>query len=369
VEADAPDAPTNVNGTEQEIIMVRREDRSASSRRDGGAGHETRPRGGPDRREFLALGVGALAVATLPAALRPRPRLIRRRIPVMGTVAEVAIPTRNEAWAQRAIDAAFAELRRVDATMSRFLSDSDVGRLDAAMGDWAVVSHDTGVVLREALAWARRSDGSFDPCLGAAVRLWDVTRRTVPPSPEEVRGFARAGLWRTLDVEVGPAAARARLSSPLASVDLGGIAKGFAVDAAAEAMRGHGVADGLVNAGGDLAALGADAAGDPWLVGVRDPFDPERVVTRLEVADAAVATSGDYLRFFQHGGRRYHHLLDPSSGAPRRTPLRSLTVRADRCLDADAAATALYCAPEGRDSIDSAPPGVRVIHQITEVTT
>lgn len=326
-------------------------------------------RGGPDRREFLALGVGVLAVAALPAALRPRPKLVRRRIPVMGTVAEVAIPTRNEAWAQRAIDAAFAELRRVEVTMSRFLPDSDVGRLDASPGRWIVVSHDTGVVLREALAWARRSDGAFDPCLGGATRLWDVAGRTVPPSSEEVRDFAQAALWRTLEVEVGPAEARARLSSSLASVDLGGIAKGFAVDAAADALRGFGVSDGLLNVGGDLVALGADPAGDPWLVGVRDPSDPERLVTRLEVADAAVATSGDYLRFFQHGGRRYHHLLDPSSGAPRRTAIRSLTMRADRCLDADAAATALYCAPEGHDSIDPAPPGVRVIHQITEVTT
>lgn len=360
--------------------MDRREDRTSARSRDGTAGDMSRFRGGPDRkellfrggpdrREFLALGVGALAVAVLPAALRPRPKLVRRSIPVMGTVAEVAIPTRNEAWAQRAIEAAFAELRRVDATMSRFRPESDVARLDAAAGEWTAVSHDTGVVLRQALAWARRSDGAFDPCLGGVTRLWDAAGRTAPPAPEEIGDYAEAGLWRTLEVEAGAETARARLSSPLASVDLGGIAKGFAVDAAAAALRDFGVGDGLVNVGGDLVALGADPAGDPWLVGVRDPSDPERLATRLEVADGAVATSGDYLRFFQHGGRRYHHLLDPSSGSPRRTAIRSLTVRADRCLDADAAATALYCAPEGHDSIDPVPPGVRVIHQITEVTT
>lgn len=349
--------------------MARREERHAPPEPDRGAGDESPPRGGPDRREFLALGVGALAVAALPAALRPRPRLIRRRIPVMGTLAEVAIPTRHEAWAQRAIDAAFDELRRVDDTMSRFRPYSDVGRLDAAGGEWIAVSHDTGVVLREAVAWARRSDGAFDPCLGGATRLWDVSGRRVPPAAEEVADFARAGLWKALQAEVGSETARARLCSSVASVDLGGIAKGFAVDAAADVLRGFGISDGLVNVGGDLVALGADPAGDPWMVGVRDPLAPDRLATRLEVADAAVATSGDYLRFFQHGGRRYHHLLDPSSGAPRRTPMRSLTVRAHRCLHADAAATALYCAPEGLDSIDPTPSGVRIIHQITEVTT
>ena len=85
----------------------------------------------PDRRDFLILGVGALAVATLPRALRRKQTLVRRQIPVMGTVAEVAIRHQDETWSQKAVDAAFAELRRVDAGMSRFRADSDVGRLNA----------------------------------------------------------------------------------------------------------------------------------------------------------------------------------------------------------------------------------------------
>lgn len=324
-----------------------------------------------ERRDFLALGVGALAVAALPVGLRGRRRLVRRRIPVMGTVAEIAIPTRNEPWAQSAMDAAFQELRRVEATMSRFLPDSDVGRLNARPGAWVPVSSDTGHVLQAAVTWAERSDGRFDPCLGRAVELWDVTTRHVPPEESETRGFAGAHLWAALDVETGGGTARAALASPLAGVDLGGIAKGHAVDAAAEALRSFGITDGLVNVGGDLVALGGDAKGDPWVVGVRSPDHPEGIAARLEVTDEAVATSGDYLRYFRHGGARYHHLLDPASGRPHRTRTRSLTVRAERCIDADAAATALFGMPATRHgpALDGAPADIRVVHHITEETT
>lgn len=336
----------------------------------------------PDRRTFLSLGVGALAVAAVPASLRGRRvQLVRRRIPVMGTIAEVAIPTRDQGWAQPVIDAAFAELRRVEATMSRFRDDSDVGRLNVAGPGWVPVSQDVGTVLVAARSWAARSGGSFDPCLGRLTRLWDEAVPGHTPSPAQARwleagrrtpesGVAGVqGSWRSLEVELTHSGARARLSSSSVAVDLGGIAKGFAVDAAAEALRRHGVVDGLVNVGGDLVGLGSDVSGEPWLIGVRAPDDPEGLAGTLEVTDAAVATSGDYVRYFEAGGRRHHHLLDPETGAPKATAVRSLTVRARRCIDADAAATALFGASErtARDIVGDGPRGVDVIHKIEEV--
>lgn len=323
----------------------------------------------PDRREFLTLGIGALAVASLPNALRGRPALVRRRTPVMGTVAEVAVPSHDPRWAHRAIDAAFTELRRVEHTMSRFRADSDVGRLNAGAGEWTSVSEDTGRVLQEAARWASLSGGRFDPCLGRASELWDVTNRHEPPEGAEVRPFAHASLSATLEIDRGSTTPRARLQSPLAAVDLGGIAKGFAVDAAAAALREYGVFNGLVNVGGDLVALGSDAAGDPWYIGVRAPNDPASLATTFSVADEAVATSGDYVRFFQHGGRRYHHLLDPESGTPYRTRTRSLTVRANRAIDADAGATALFAAPTrlANRVLARASNDVSIIHHIQEV--
>lgn len=329
-------------------------------------GHDGRV--GVARREFLTLGVGALVLAALPSALRSRPVLVRRRIPVMGTVAEVAVPGRHEAWAQRAIDAAFAELRRVESTMTRFQEDSDIGRLNGGGGRWVEVAGDTATVLAEAGGWAAASEGRFDPCLGRASELWDPAGRDTPPPDADALRFAHADLWVSLELDPEATAPRARLASPLAAVDLGGIAKGFAVDRAAEALRGFGVTDGLVSVGGDLVALGVDADGDPWRIGVRSPFDADGLAATLAVADAAVATSGDYLRFFEHGGRRYHHLLDPATGAPRRTTMRSLTVVADRCIDADASATALFglTAREAGRLRRRAPHRIEIVHRITE---
>jgi thiamine biosynthesis lipoprotein len=147
-------------------------------------------------------------------------------------------------------------------------------------------------------------------------------------------------------------------------VDLGGIAKGYGVDRAVEALRDWGVAHALVNVGGDLYALGDSPEGDPWEVGVRSPEDPGRIALRLRVRDRAVATSGDYEQGFDHAGRRYHHILDPRTGAPLEARIHGVTVLADACLTADAAATAAFgLGPgEARALVAGAAPGAEVVH-------
>lgn len=296
----------------------------------------------PSRREFLALGVGIFAVTAIPF-VRGRPaRLVRRSVPLMGTLADVGVVHENPAYAHAAIDAAFHALREVERRMTRFDPLSDVGRVNRLAATDAVdVSAATATVLEAAIGWAVASDGAFDPCLGRATELWDVGHRTVPPRDGDVRRLAGRHLYRALDVERG-SRCRVRLTSPDAAIDLGGIAKGFGVDRAVDALRRWGIERGLVNVGGDLYAVGCSADGDPWRVGIRSPADPDRLAGTLEVADAAVATSGDYERFFRYGGRRYHHLLDPATAAPRQAALHSVTVQAPTCLAADAAATAIF---------------------------
>ncbi len=323
----------------------------------------------PDRRDFLALGVGALAVATLPRAFRRKDALIRRQIPVMGTVAEIAVRHADETWSQRAVDAAFAELRRVDETMSRFRLDSDVGRINASTrGSVVAVGEDTAEVLAAALLWADASDGRFDPCLGRMTELWDVGSRTVPPSSGEradgagigvgaveVRsrtgvagGRAGRGMARSLELDRTGSVARVRLYDDRAAVDLGGIAKGYGVDLAARVLRDNGIFNALVNVGGDLVALGVDENEEPWKIGVRSPDHPDQIAHTMRIADQALATSGDYLQYFAYEGRRYHHLMDPTTGEPRRTGMRSLTVAAPTCMAADAGATAVFGADRVR---------------------
>jgi thiamine biosynthesis lipoprotein len=313
-----------------------------------------------DRRTFLALGAGAFAVAMAPSLFRRR-RLVRRTIPVMGTIAEVAVVHDDTALAEEAIDAAFAELRLVDATMSRSSAASDVGRLNqGGVRGPVAVSRDTAHVLAEALRWARATEGLFDPCLGRAVGLWDVNARHEPPPPDAVHRLAGRHLHRALELDTWRGASVARFADGDVAVDLGGIAKGHAVDRAVAALRERGIDRAFVNAGGDLYAMGASEDGDPWQVGIQLASDPSRIERVIAVEDAAVATSGDYLQCFRSGGRRYHHILDPDSGEPWRTDGKSLTIVADRCIDADAAATAFFGAPDPAAALRRADPGARV---------
>ena len=296
----------------------------------------------PSRREVIALGIGALAVAAVPFTAR-RHKLVRRTVPVMGTLAEVGVVHDNETYAQRAIDVAIEELLTVERLMTRFDASSEVGRANASAAREGVrVSERTAHVLGAALAWAEATDGTFDPCLGNAVQLWDVANRSAPPAGGEVRKLAGRGLYRSLDLSRYGGRPAVRFTDPDAALDLGGIAKGYGVDRAVQVLREWGIENGLVNVGGDLYALGTSEDGDAWKVGVRSPRDADKISDKLELSDAAVATSGDYLQYFQHGGERYHHLIDPATGAPRRTEAHSVTVRANRCITADAAATVAF---------------------------
>lgn len=317
------------------------------------------------RRDFVSVGIGAFVVASLPWAVPERRRLFRRTAPVMGTLAEITVVGADPERARRAVDAALRELRRVDRTMSRFLSDSDVGRANReALVRPVPVSEATARVLDEGFRWAELSDGRFDPCLGAASALWDVKRRQAPPERSRVRRFARKGLYRQVERTRHEGERTVRLHHADAALDLGGIAKGHGVDRAAAALRRHGIEDALVSVGGDLFALGRSLEGDPWEVGIRSPRDPDRLVGTLEVSDRAVATSGDYERYFRHGDRRYHHLLDPETGEPRRTRIHSVTVSAAACMAADAATTAVFGMGRGEAGtlLAAGDPTAKLIH-------
>ncbi len=300
--------------------------------------------GGIARRELLALGVGAFVVASVPFALARRPRAHRRTVLVMGTVADCVVVCDDAARADAALAAAVRELRRTDVAMTRFAATSDVGRANlSAGGEPVAVGAETAAVVRSALAWAERTDGRFDPCLGRAYALW--ADGTPPADTERVAAqLAGARLWRSLDVDRRAGRDVVRLARAESSLDLGGIAKGHAVDRALAAIRAHGIDDALVNAGGDLAAAGRSGDGVAWRVGVRDPARPDALCDVLDVSDAAVATSGDYERGAERDGLRLHHLVDPRTARPYATSAgtHSLTIVAADCTTADAAATALF---------------------------
>lgn len=325
-----------------------------------------------DRRGFLALGAGALAVAVAPPLLRPRERLVHLTVPVMGTTGEFAVPARHEAGARQAMGAAAAELRRVEALMTRFDPRSDVGRFNAApAGADVTVSPETAEVVRDALTWARESRGVFDPCLGGLSELWDPGWSAgagagpgTLPDLRAVAALADRHLWQAVEVVGSPGAPALRKHDPAARLDLGGIAKGYGVDRAADILVAHGVFRGLINVGGDLMALGDGPGGRPWKVGVRDPRAPDRIVETLEVTESAVATSGDYLRGFVADGKRWHHLIDPATGRPRRGAFRTVTLTGPTVQMADAGATTAFgLHPDHLDTaLTRIRPHLRVAH-------
>jgi thiamine biosynthesis lipoprotein len=305
---------------------------------------------GPSRRDFLVLGAGAFVVSTLGLGVARR-RLVRRTVPVMGTVAEIVVITRDERTGHAALTAAADELYAVERMMSRFRADSDIGRANATAHHGPVaIDASTAVVIADGLRWACVPGGSFDPALGRVAEMWDIAHRSAPPARGAVGRLAGRALHRHIELGRFLGSDVVLFRDPDVAIDLGGIAKGYGVDRAAAALRAWGVTDGLVNVGGDLYALGSSLDGDGWTVGIRSPEDPSRLAGTFMLSDRAVATSGDYEQYFDHDGRRYHHLLDPMTGAPRVTDVHSLTVAADTCMCADAAATAVF----GRTDKDAA---------------
>jgi len=283
----------------------------------------------------------------------------------MGTIAEFAVAHRDPRQAEAAIDKAVEALRWVDGTMSRFSPASDVGRANAGAAREAVgLGDETRAVVAEALAWADASGGRFDPCLGRVSALWDIPNRHEPPAPREVAALAGRALFRKIDLGAHAGSAAVRFTDPDVQIDLGGIAKGYAVDRAARILRARGIEHALIGAGGDLYALGRSPSGEPWQVGIQSPDDPRALAGTLAVENAAIATSGDYQQYFEYRARRYHHLMDPSTAAPRQSPMRSISVIAETCMAADAGATCAFGMPPAEAARVLGRRGARVAHWI-----
>lgn len=293
------------------------------------------------RREFVGLSLGAFVIASVPLARARRERLVRRTMPVMGTIAEFAVVHRDPRQAHLAIDAAMDELTRVENLMTRFRVSSEVGRANSLASVQPVrIGAETALVIGSALRWADYTGGGYDPAIGSAVALWDVLHRHEPPPEREVSRYGARQLHSKVEIGSSKGAPVILYHDPDVSIDLGSIAKGYGVDCATAALRNHGIRHAMVCAGGDLYALGSSLNGSPWRVGIRDPDDESGVIGTVDVADAAIATSGTYMRHFLYRGRNYHHLLDPATAAPRITPIRSFTVRSESCMHADVASTA-----------------------------
>jgi thiamine biosynthesis lipoprotein len=253
------------------------------------------------------------------------------------------------------VRAAEAELRQVEAQMSNWLEDSEVSRLRAAgAGVEVPLSADTRAVLQAAREAFEPTDRAFDITCRPLVELWRRAGESgALPGAAEVAGARAGSRWEDFELTASGAVKR----SPQACVDLGGIAKGYGIDRALQAMRRFGLRGGLVDVGGDVACFGRQPGGQPWLVAVKNPAGPAPLA-RLRVDDVSVATSGDYARYVEIEGKRCSHIIDPRSGRPA-AAARSATTVAPTALAADIWATALTVL--GADGLARLPPGVEAM--------
>jgi len=255
---------------------------------------------------------------------------------LMGTLVEIAAyPDTREV--RDAVALAFRRMEKVESLADQWEEDSPFARL--RRGEGSDLSPEMLQVLEVALKVARMSSGVFDPTMGELVDLWGFERGShrVPGSDRISEAMASMGYER-LSMSGGGV----KVNGQPVWLELGGVAKGYAVDEAVRVLKKSGVRAGIVNAGGDLRAFGKKPGGKPWRIGVQDPDDPQGMVGVLTVEDAAVATSGDYERYFEVDGVRYHHILDPATGRPSRSGVRGVTVVAPDCVLADALATAVF---------------------------
>lgn len=264
---------------------------------------------------------------------------------------ELLLWSDDDARARAAADAAIADVRRIEAKFSRYRDDSVTTRINRAAGGAPVaIDGETAALLRYADQCHAASAGRFDITSGVLRRAWDF-KRDPPRLPDDTTLAAALALVGWHDVEWSDTAIR--LPRARMEIDFGGVGKEYAADRAATILAEHGIQHALVNLGGDVRAAGAQADGSPWRVGIKHPRERDAVIATVALHSGAVATSGDYERYFEIGGRRYCHVLDPRTGYPVEH-WQSVSVIAPLCVVAGSLATiAMLLAGEAQAYLDA----------------
>lgn len=236
-------------------------------------------------------------------------------------------------------------LAAIDRQMSTWRPDSEVSRFNRApAGEWFAVSQATAEVVAAAQEISRKTDGAIDVTVGPLVRLWHfgpdakteagTKVKFVPPDEEAIARARKVVGYDKLEVRANPPALRKATDG--LEIDLSSIASGYAIDQIGKCLAGRGFDNWLVEIGGEVRAAGRRGDGKPWQVAIERPMPGKpQLQSAVPLNEAAIATAGDYQKFFEHDGRRYSHVIDPATGRPVEHQLGSVTVVADSCMAAD----------------------------------
>jgi FAD:protein FMN transferase len=288
----------------------------------------------------LLLVMSAVA-ASVVGSERPLPHSVSYPAHTMGTYVHVVLVTADSATtAPIALDA-LRVFAHTDSLMSNWTSTSEVARLNReAASATVVVEPEVARVIERSLEVWRQSEGAFDITVEPLVRAWGFLggKPHVPPDSEAAAAFRHVG-GRHLHFD--PVARTLRFDEAGVRIDLGGIAKGYAVDVAAESLRARGVRNALVDLTGNMLAMGHTANGTGWRIGIRDPRDRMPYFARLELHDEGISTSGKYEQYVAAGGRTFGHIMDPRTGQPAEG-LIAVTLVSNSAFTCDAWDTPLF---------------------------
>jgi thiamine biosynthesis lipoprotein len=272
----------------------------------------------------------------------------------MDTIAEIKVVGDDGKKIKRAIQDAFKKMRYIESVMNFYDPNSETSKINKYAGKkYVEVSYEMCEILQEALKYSKLTDGAFDVTIGSLSKLWNFGSAKVPPPKEDIIDNTLLVNYRDLKLNINRR--EILLTREGMKIDLGGIAKGYAVEQAAKVLKDAGCKNFLINLGGNIKAVGTNPWGMPWKIGVRHPRQKGNILTVLKLhGNMAVATSGDYERYFIYEGHRYHHILDPKSGYPVSNGCISVTIITASAFIADILSTAVFVLGHkaGMDLID-----------------
>lgn len=278
----------------------------------------------------------------------------------MGTLVTLTVVASDKDVSDRAMRAGFDEIKRLEQSLSTWRADSELSRVNVEAGHRPVqVSHETLELVIRSLDMAQLTRGGLNIALGPAVDAWSVTERQRIPDDDELQQLKALVDWRSIQVD--PVARTIFLPREGMRIDIGGIGKGYAADRVAEEMKRAGAVAGVVALSGDIKTFGALPERNGFPVGIRHPREEGAVIAIVELKDEAISTAGDYERFFERDGVRYHHILDPQTLQPARS-CQSVTIIAKEGVVADGLDTGIFVlGPVAGMLVVESLPGVEAV--------
>lgn len=294
-------------------------------------------------RKKLLPFLGLLACLHFPAVIHATPSVYSVDTYAIGTLINSKFKTNTPEKAEFCAQIVNDETRRLEYLLSAYIEDSDISRLGKEPGKWVKINKDTADILLSSKKLAKETNGTFDPTVGAIVKMWSVDQdnHRVPKEKEIAESLPFVN-YQLIEVRQSENGWEAKIGENQ-KITLGAIGKGFIADKVMEKLREGGCDNSLISFGGNVIANGTNGENKPWRIGLQQP-DQERgrFFAVVPVSETSVVTSGDYEKFFIQDGIKYHHILNPTTGKPVPATISSVTIINKSSTIADGLCTALF---------------------------